>query len=428
MLLGLSWSAWLVIVVALIAFAVLALTDVAPAWVFYLIMAVLSISPVMGFEQAFAGFDSSSVLLVGVLFVVIAGLKYSGALDWMVRHLMGLPRTYVRALLRLMIPVTLLSSVMSNTTTTALFRAVVQRWAVQLKISPSKLLIPLAYAATIGGLLTLIGTPPNLIIASLYTAKTGIALNLFAPLPVAVCCIVVDILLVLALRRFLPERECPQVTVSNRLCDENGQEIGTLHQPQWRTYLSLGILVAMLTVSAFNLKAFPLASCALVAGILMVFFRCCTPAQALQEVDWKVIIIFAGSVGLGAAVEVTGIGTAIVNLLIRCCDGNPMWVVVAICLVAGLLTEFISDTACGAMLFPVAWQASTALGVNPLPLMIALMMSASSSFVTPIATPPNMLVYQDGGYRFTDYARLGLPMKVAHIATAIIATMLIYPL
>ncbi|MCQ2342330.1 MAG: anion permease [Paludibacteraceae bacterium] len=425
MLLGLSLSAWLVIVLALAAFAVLIFTDLQPALVFFVIMAALAMLPGISFSQAFAGFASESVLLVGVLYIVIAGLKYSGALDWMVRHLMGVPRNYVVALLRLMIPVSLLSSVMSNTTTTALFKGVVQRWADKLHILPSKLLIPLAYAATIGGLFTLIGTPPNLIISSMYAAKSGVVLNLFAPFPVAICCVVVDILVVILLRRLLPERVSNMTNTDDTLRDENGNAVSSSAQ-SWRTYLSLGIMVAMLVASACSIPGFPLASCALLAGLLMMFTRCCTARQAFEEVDWRILIVFAGSVGLGMAIEVTGIAGQLVNGLLLVCQSDPVWVMVILCVVSSLLTEVISDTACGAMFFPVAWQAAQQLGVDPLPLMIVLMMSVSSSFSTPIATPPNLIVYTDGGYRFTDYARVGLPMKACHLATAIGATLLIY--
>ncbi|MCQ2310346.1 MAG: anion permease [Paludibacteraceae bacterium] len=421
----LSLSAWITIVIAFLAFGLLIFTKLQPAFVFFLLMAFFAVTPIMPFTQAFSGLTSESVLLVGILYIVIAGLKYAGALDWMVKHLMGIPKTYISAILRLMLPVCLLSSVMSNTTTTALFKGVVQRWAKTLKMSPSKLLIPLAYAATIGGLLTLIGTPPNLIISSMYAAKTGITLNLFAPFPVALCCIIVDILVVIVLRRLLPERACPDVVDDGELRDENGHSVRS-EAPKWRTYLSLGIMVAMLVSSACNISGFPLASCALVAGILMIFTGCCTPRQAFKEVDWEILIVFAGSVALGTAIDVTGIAACLVDWLLSVCHSNPIWVMVALCAVSGLMTEIISDTACGAMFFPVAWQAAEQMNINPLPLLLVLMMSVSSSFSTPIATPPNLIVYKDGGYRFTDYARLGLPMKVCHIATAIGATLLIY--
>lgn len=426
MFLGLSLAAWLVIVIAIAAFIVLIFTRISPSLVFFCIMALLAVLPIMSFTDAFGGFANASVLLVAVLFITIAGMKHSGALDYIVSHVMGQPRTYVGAILRLMIPVSLLSSVMSNTTTTALFKGIVQRWSSRLNLAPSKLLIPLAYAATIGGLFTLIGTPPNLIISTMYTEKSGVVLNLFSPFPVAVCCVVADILLVVLLRRFIPVRTCPQSSDNKPL--EVVSTDAMTSQPRWKTYLSLGIIMTMLVVSACNIPAFPMASCALVAGLLMLIFGCCSPRQAMAEVDWNVLIVFAGSVGLGKAIDVTGLDELFVSGLLTLCHGNPMGVMLALALAGGLLTEIISDTACGAMFFPVAWEAATQLGVNPLPFMMVLMMSVSSSFATPIATPPNLLVYIDGGYKFTDYMRLGIPVKIVHIAVAIAATMLFYPL
>lgn len=427
MWLGLSQDAWIVVVSALLALVALMSNRAKPALVFFVLMAVLCITRVMTFEESFAGLDNNSVLLVGVLYIVIAGLRYAGALDWMVRNLMGQPKSHLTAILRLMLPVATLSSVMSNTSTTALFKGVVQRWSRVLGLSPSLLLIPLAYAATIGGLLTIIGTPPNLIIASMYQQQSGEAMNLFAPLPVAAACLVADVLIVILLRRLLPLREGKNAE-DEELRDENGRTIRMQDVPRWRTYVSLAIMVAMLTVSAFNIPAFPLASCALTASLLMLAFCCCTPRQAMEEIDWPVMIVFAGSVCLGTAISKSGVDTLVVNGLIGLCGGRPLVVMIVMALVAGLMTELISDTACGALFFPIAWSAAQSMGVSPMPYMIVLMMSVSSSFCTPIATPPNLIVYADGGYRFTDYARLGVPMKLAHLATAIAVSLLVYPL
>lgn len=428
MFLGISYIAWVVIVLIVAALLTLFSNKLSPALVFFCLMAGCCILPVMSFEEAFAGMANSSVLLVGVLYIVVAGLKYAGALDWMVQHLMGQPRSYVWAILRLMLPVALISSVMSNTTTTALFKGVVQRWARVLKMQPSKLLIPLAYAATIGGLLTVIGTPPNLIISSMYTQKTGEMLNIFSPLPIAAACLIVDVCVVILLRRILPERQGVAYEDGAELLDENGRSVRVADVPKWKTYASLAVMVTMLVVSAFNISAFPLASCALVAGLVMMAMGCCTSQQAMNEVDWHVLIVFAGSVCLGTAISKVGLDQFIVNHLVALCQGKPLLVMVVMAVVAATMTELISDTACGALFFPIAWSAATSMGVNPVPYLMVLMMSVSSSFCTPIATPPNLIVYNDGGYRFSDYARIGVPMKICHLATAIAMSLFIYPL
>ena len=100
----------------------------------------------------------------------------------------------------------------------------------------------------------------------------------------------------------------------------------------------------------------------------------------------------------------------------------------AICLVATFATEFISNTAAGAMFFPIMYQAAEKLGYEPYPFLIALMVSVSSSFATPIGSPTHMLVYGPGGYRFSDFMRIGLLMNFIILAANILIVNIIYPL
>ena len=414
-----SIYAWITVLVIAGTFLTLLLTKTRPETVFFTAMAVLCVSGVLNFEDTFKGFDSSSVLTVAVLYIVIAGLKYAGALEWIVTHIMGQPKTHLRALLRLMIPVGLMSSVMSNTACTALFQNVVKIWAKRLNISASKLLIPLAYAASMGGLLTLIGTPPNLIISSLYAQKTGQAMNILTPLPVGAAILVAGVLVVVLLRRFLPTREVAADDAESELA-----RLQTKSNPR-KVFISLSILVLMLILSATN--TLPLETCCLGAGLLMVITRCCTGEQAYREVDWRVLIVFAGSVCIGKAIQTTGIDVLITNAVMKIAGNSPLAVLMVICGVAAVTTEFLSDTGCAAMFFPIAWSASQALQVSPMPFMLALMMCVSSSYATPIATPPNTIVYTAGGYRFADFARIGIPLKIVAYFISVFLTLAIYP-
>lgn len=416
MVLGLSIEAWITIFTILGVFLTLLLTKVRAEVAFFTAMAALCVTGVLDFETSFKGLATSSVLLVGVLFIVIAGLRHAGALEWLVAHLMGQPKTHTMALVRLMLPVGLLSSFMSNTATTALFQHVVKIWSKKLNIAPSKLLIPLAYSASLGGLLTLIGTPPNLIISSQYAIDTGVYMNLLEPFPVGICVMLVSVALVILMRNVLPVRECPD--------DENGG-FPSAKPNKRKTFTSLIILAAMLVSSSCGIL--PLTSCCLIAGVLMVVMRCCTSEQAFQEVDWRVIIIFSGSICIGTAIDKTGLAKIVVSNILSI-SSDPVVILVAICVVAAILTELLSDTGCAAMFYPIAYEAATTLHVHPVTFVIALMMSVSNSYATPIATPPNMIVYASGGYRFADFARIGLPLKVVTLATAIGATLLFYPL
>lgn len=385
---------------------------------FFVAMALFCITGVLDFEASFNGLDNSSVLTVGILYITIAGLKHSGALEWIVSHIMGQPRNHVRALLRLMLPVGLLSSAMSNTACTALFQDVVKVWSKRLGINPSKLLIPLAYAASLGGLMTLIGTPPNLIIADMYAERTGTMMNVLQPFPVAVLIFLTCIAIVILMRNFLPERA--------QSGDANEEMLQQSMQRTFdkRTYISIVILVAMLLISALNIL--PLTTCCLIAGIMMVVTRCCSSEQAYQEVDWRVIIIFAGSVCMGKAITACGLDGVITQFIESAVGNNPQLAVLLICGVACITTEFLSDTGCAALFFPIAYKTAMDLNLDPMVVMVALMMSVSSSYATPIATPPNTIVYASGGYHFSDFARIGILLKIASLLISVFVTPLIY--
>ena len=512
--LGLSGNAWFTIVVILTLFAAMIFSKLRTDVIFLAAMSALFVSGVVDIKGAFGGFSSSSVIVIGVLFVVIAGLNHTGVLNWIVTHLMGTPKTLTGAIAHLMLPVALLSSLLTNTTIVALFINIVKIWSKKLGISPSKLLIPLSYASGMGGICTLIGTPPNIIISGLYNDATGIQLGIFSTTLCGLFCLVIGVLSVIALQKILPVRKSPLSGVEDdeltlelyvpskhnfigmtlqEIYDKNpkGFEkdkksilairrfdnevevatpdsiiMGSDHiivsgkpaQLQWicnnlnlknehlegiienitplpsstlkkdfkkKTAISATIMIAMVLLSAFNIV--PLLSACLLAAAAMIIFRCCTSSQAMSSINWEILIVFAGSICLGKALESTGVAQMIANNLLSICGGSPYATLIAMCLVATFTTEFISNTAAAAMFCPIAMSAATALNVNPLTFCIALMISVSSSFATPIGSPTHMLIYGPGGYRFTDFVKIGLPMNFIILAANIFITTLIFP-
>ena len=590
MFLGFSLHAWITIVTVLTMFSVLLFTKLRSDLVFLGAIAVLFVTGVLDAKEAFSGFSSTSVVVIGVLFVVVAGLTYTGVLQWIVKHLLGQPKSYKGAVVRLMLPVAALSSFLSNTTVVALFVNIVKMWSKKLGISPSKLLIPLSYASGMGGVCTLIGTPPNLIISGLYADQTGVSMNVLAPAIPGLFCLAVGVLSVIAMHKLLPDRETPEdafedmseFTVEMLVPADNpnigksiselglkdirgGRLIEVMHfdeiispvpdeeplmggdrlvfagqidelldlkdsygfvsadQPVFtkeeertkrqlrtayvalnsslihkkmcntsfekdnnmtlvavarygkrieqsphevklhagdmlllecsprmninteqlksqlhfydsdqvpnigpKTLLSSAIMIAMVVLSA--LKVLPLLQCAFLAAIAMLIFRCCTPDQAMKSVNWDILMVFAGSVVLGLAIQKTGIAERLAYGILDVCGTNPIIVMTAICFVATFITEFISNTAAGAMFFPIMYEAATQLGYEPYPFLIALMISVSSSFATPIGSPTHMLVYAPGGYRFSDFMRIGLLMNLIILAANIFIVNVVYPL
>ena len=588
--LGFNIYAWITIVTVLAMFTVLLLTKLRADLVFLGAIGVLYVTGVLDAKEAFSGFSSTSVITVGVLFVVVAGLTHTGVLQWIVKHLLGSPDSYSKAVTRLMLPVAALSSFLSNTTVVSLFVGIVKMWAKKLGVSPSKLLIPLSYASGMGGVCTLIGTPPNLIISGLYEEKTGEAMNILATTIPGLFCLAVGVLSVIAMRRLLPDRKAPEsafestgdYTVELRVPSDNphiGQTLGeaglfqvkggsliemyhfddipmpiTEDEPimggdhlvyagqidelidmayshklvssdhhifsmsevdnssqlltayvnigstligttigsssfekdnnvilaavsrrserinqaprdvvlqagdtlllvcpknfnvnttsmgnalhffdsddvpniGYGTLVSTAIMIAMVVLSALGIM--PLLQCAFLAAAAMLICRCCNVEQAMRAINWDILMVFAGSAVLGLAIQKTGIAEWLANGILEVCGTNPIVVMTAVCFVGTFITEFISNTAAGAMFFPIMYNAAEKLGYDPFPFLIALMISVSSSFATPIGSPTHMLVYGPGGYRFSDFIRIGLLMNLIILAANIFIVNIVYPL
>ena len=493
---GINLHAWITIITVLSMFTVLLCTKLRTDLVFLCAIGILYVTGVLDAKEAFSGFSSTSVIVIGVLFVVVAGLTYTGVLQWIVKHLLGQPKTYSKAVVRLMLPVAGLSAFLSNTTVVALFVGIVKMWSKKLGISPSKLLIPLSYASGMGGVCTLIGTPPNLIISGLYTDKTGVAMNVLTTTIPGLFCLLVGVLSIIALRRLLPDRKAPESNEEDTteytiemLVPSTNQYIGeTLGYAglnnvkggrliKWRhfdnvavpinenefimggdhlvfagqikdilklqethglvkgeevinvgtkTLISTTIMIAMVVLSA--LSVMPLLQCAFLAAAAMLVFRCCSPNQAMKAINWDILMVFAGSVVLGLAIQKTGIAERLALGILDVCGTNPIVVMTAICFVGTFITEFISNTAAGAMFFPIMYEAAEKLGYEPYPFLVALMVSVSSSFATPIGSPTHMLVYSPGGYRFSDFMRIGLLMNLIILAANILIVNIVYPL
>jgi di/tricarboxylate transporter len=191
-----------------------------------------------------------------------------------------------------------------------------------------------------------------------------------------------------------------------------------------RALVAIAILVGM--VVAATLEWLPMLQAAMLAAGLMLFTRCINGAAARAAVDWKVLISIAASFGLGYALETTGAARHIAESLIQLAQGDP-WVTLAVVyLVTMVFTELITNNAAAVLVFPIALSTSQTLGVSFMPFAIAIMMAASASFSTPIGYQTNLMVYGPGGYRFTDYFTVGIPLNLLLAAVTILLTPLIW--
>jgi di/tricarboxylate transporter len=192
-----------------------------------------------------------------------------------------------------------------------------------------------------------------------------------------------------------------------------------------RAYLALAILLVMIVIASFTNLGM-LKSAMLAAGA-MLLTRCCTSTQARLSVEWKVILTVAAAFALGTAVEKSGLAGAISQSVTGLAGGSPMISLVAIYGGTLLLTELISHSAAVSLFFPIALGTAQRLGVDYMPFVAAVTVAGSLGFATPLGYQTHMMVYSPGGYRFTDFLRIGIPMDLVCWIIAMITIPMVMP-
>lgn len=183
-----------------------------------------------------------------------------------------------------------------------------------------------------------------------------------------------------------------------------------------KAFLAFLILVTMVVLASSGMMGM-LNAAALAAGALLVT-RCTTPAQVMRSIDWQVLLVIIAAFGIGEAMKITGAAEMIASTLVGLVKGSPWLVLAVIYGCTSLFTEVITNNAGALLMFPIAMATAEKMGVNPMPFTVAIMMGASASFATPIGYQTNMMVYGPGGYRFSDYLKIGIPMNLLMLVVA----------
>ncbi|WP_136068755.1 SLC13 family permease [Modicisalibacter radicis] len=561
----------------------LALTRIAPDVILMAALTFLVVAGILSPGEALAGFSNPGVMTIATLYVVAAGLKETGAIQWIAHALLGQPKRLRQAQLRVLLPASGLSAFMNNTTVVAMFIPAIQEWAARLGLPPSKLLLPLSYAAILGGTCTLIGTSTNLVVDGLLQSEQDVSLQMFELAWVGVPLLVIAGGFIYALAaRLLPDRqgaleqleqareysvevlvtaggplvgktirdaglrslthgyladierddrlmtavppdtqlqagdtlvfigapECARelrrihglkpaggdvhkldIANHHRCLVEAviGPDFGGLNQtvresrfrsryqavilsisrhgkrlpgklgeirlqigdtllleasqefvPQYRyrkdfllvsalrdstppdfrkAPLALGILGLLVVASASGFLN--ILEAALLAAGAMLMTRCVTASKARRYVDLSVLIVIAASFALGAAMSKTGAATQIAQWLLFMEGPSPWLALALVYAMTVLFTELITNNAAAVLMFPVAVSVADQLGVDFMPFVIAIMFAASASFMTPLGYQTNLMVLGPGGYRFSDYLRLGAPLSLIVGITAV---------
>jgi di/tricarboxylate transporter len=586
-----SWEAWVAILVVLFNIGLLIFTRYSADLVMMAGVTLLVLLGILKPSDALAGFSNEGMATVGIMYIIVAGLEATGGIAWISQYLFGKPKTILEAQLRMMIPVAALSAFMNNTPLVAMMIPAVTDWARRFKISPSKLLMPLSYAAVLGGVITIIGTSTNLVVNGLLKSETDLPpLRLFEQAPVGIAVTIIGIAYIaLASRWLLPQRQPAVSSLTDfkeysvdMMVDSHGalvnktvEQAGLRHlanlylaeidredqtitaspdtvlkandrlffvgaidsvvelnkingllpattqvfklgaprtrrslveavvsdtspvrgkkireskfrslydavviavarngerikskmgdielqtgdtllletRPTFieqqknsrdfflvsnvenstplrheRSLLAFGILVGMILLATFEIL--PMFQAALLAAGAMLLTRCVTSSQARKAIDWSVLIAIAASFGLGKALETTGAAASIANTFIQVAQGNAWLSLAVIYLITMIFTELLSNNGAAALVFPIALATANTLEVNFTPFAIAIMIAASCAFATPIGYQTNLMVYGPGGYRFSDFTRLGLPLNLICMAVSLLLIPFLWP-
>jgi di/tricarboxylate transporter len=184
----------------------------------------------------------------------------------------------------------------------------------------------------------------------------------------------------------------------------------------------------LLVVISAATGVLPLLHATLLGAVLTVVTGVLTPAEARAGVNLDVVLLIVGSIGLGRAVLVSGLGDRLATGLVRVTAvGGAHAAFAGVVVATMLLTELIGHSASAALMFPIALSTSGRAGVDPRAFALSVAVAASSSFLTPIGHQVNMMVYGPGGYRFRDYTRLGTPLAILVAVATIVLGPLVWP-
>ena len=167
----------------------------------------------------------------------------------------------------------------------------------------------------------------------------------------------------------------------------------------------------------------------LVASLLMVFSGALPNVEAAYKtINWESVVLIAAMLPMALALEKTGASAWVSQMLVGKLGGySPYILLASIYFTTSLLTMFISNTATAILIAPIAMSAATSMGINPLPLLIAVSVGASMCFASPFSTPPNALVMSAGRYTFMDYVKVGLPLQILMGIVMVLALPLLFP-
>ena len=348
----------------------------------------LVVTGVLDVKTAFAGFIDSNVILFVAMFIVGS-----------------------------------MSGVLSNTGTAAVLIPVVTGIAAKSGYSRSRLLMPLVFAAAMGGNLSLIGAPGNLIAQS-GLQEIGLSFGFFEYAIVGLPILIAGILFYITIGfSLLPNHPAP---AKETVCPMPEEAIAAEHVSAWKQIVSLVVLILTLLAMIFE-KQIGVKLCVSggIGALVLILTGVISEENALKAIDLRTIFLFGGTLSLAAALAETGAGELIAHSVIRALGNqpSPYLLTFTVFILCCALTNFMSNTATTALMVPICLSIAQGMGADPRAVLMACVIGGSCAYATPIGMPANTMVVGIGGFHFRDFVKAGLPL----IGIATIISMIILP-
>lgn len=370
----------------------------------------------------FSGLSHPTVTLFAGMFVVGAAMFHTG-----LAHSIGVfivkraGKSQKNLMLCIMIVAAVLSMCLSNTGTAACLLPVVMGICAAAKMAPSRQLLPLAYAVCSGGMISLVGTPPNIIVSGALSNFGYRPFGFFEFAWVGVPLTVLTILyMYFAGRRLLPEGgEVPEKFLA---------ELDPMQHNVPKQVIAGCILLGCIIVMFLDLQKITIEMAAVIGALVCVLTGCLTEKQAYHSIEWSTIFLFAGMMPVSHALYNTGAAELLARWILEALGTpSPLAITMLLFAVTALLTQFMSNSASAALIAPIGIVIAQKLGISPYPLLMVIAVASSCAYATPIGTPPCTLMVGPGNYRFVDYIKAGLPLILLCFAATVIIVPLVWP-
>lgn len=403
-------------------------SEVIPLAVTAMLLSVgLTLTGVLSAKEAFAGFVDPNVLLFMAMFIIGAAIFETGMARRIGGQVTRFAKTEKQLIVALMVITGVMSGFLSNTGTAAVLIPVVMGIAQKTGFCRKRLLLPLVIAAAMGGNLSLIGAPGNLI-AQAGLQSEGLSFGFFEFAKIGVPILIVGILYFIFFgQKLLPASIESQDSSTTNFFD---QAQDSPDAPRWKQNMAFGVLVLTILAMVFEKKlGIPLYVSAWVGALVLIVSRVISENSAMRSIDMKTIMLFVGSLSLAVALHQSGAGQAIASAMMGLMGANPspFIVLLVVFIVAVVLTNLMSNTATTALLVPICLAIAEQLNADPKAVLMATVIGGSLAYATPVGMPANTMVYSIGNYRFMDYVKVGVPLILLAVVVSLVLLPLLFP-